>query len=146
MDELTATTAAIAPSHSGPLRSQRLGLCPSVTVTESAPPRPAGDEVAYVWVASGLTADLFPLDVDCARTLFEWLNQRADGEGAARVLADAALDGRDVVFSAEDRAVVYDELRLRRQKPPWSIHVRNGLIDLYFELLVEFGEFGSVET
>jgi hypothetical protein len=110
-------------------------------VTESAPPGRAGDEAAYVWVASGLTADRFPLDVDCARTLFQWLNERSDGEGAARLVADAVLDRRDVVFSAEQRAVVFDELHLRWEEPSRWIHFRRGLIDLYFELLVEFGEF-----
>jgi hypothetical protein len=108
------------------------------TVTASAPPGRAGDEAAYVWVASGLTADRFPLDVDCARTLFEWLNERSDGEGAARLVADAVLDRRDVVFSAEQRAVVFDELHLRWEEPSRWFHFRRGLIDLYFELLVEF--------
>jgi hypothetical protein len=112
-----------------------------VTVTESAPPGRAGDEAAQVWIASGLTADRFSLDVDCARTLFDWLNGRADGEGAARVVADAVVEGRDVVFSAEQRAVVFDELHVRWEEPSRWIHFRRGLIDLYFELLVEFGDF-----
>jgi hypothetical protein len=112
-----------------------------VTVTEAAPPGRAGDEATYVSVASGLTADRFSLDVDCARTLFEWLKERADGEEAARLVADATLDGLDVVFSAEERAVVFDELHLRWEEPSRWIHFCRGLIDLYFELLVEFGDF-----
>jgi hypothetical protein len=100
------------------------------------------EEPLYVLVASGLTDDRLRLSLERANAVVEWLSERPDGESAARVLSEAAAEGRDAVFSAEQRAVVFDALHLRWKEPSRWIHFRHGLIDLYFELLVEFGEFG----
>ena len=99
------------------------------------------EEASYVLVATGLSDERFPLNLQRANGVIQWLSQRPDGESAARVLSEAVAEGRDAVFSLEQRAVLCDELVLRRQRLPTSIYFDSELIDLYFELLLEFGEF-----